>query len=336
MTKLRTVNNASSAMSQSKLMKEQPVFHNTGHAAQSRYVAALTNPWAAPPVPIPDSFLEANVAKVAKEIIVQDATNLYLTFYKFADSPTGDYKLEVLATNSVGAELHRSTYDSAVGTRLVAAGICFEDSRNITDISGLVTYSHISSAFKGGVYEPVYSDVKTERNNGTGSMRYTPKRRQALDFEGTVSEQLRLDFSEPFRGVVRIAAIAEFDGSVGFTETLTSNTDFVLTNVMQNYHAGQFADTPLPDVDVHVHPSHTSIEKTGSSIFNTIWHAASHFVSQAAGWANKHPAATVNGLKMLGARMPYIGSLLALSSVGVSSTTAAIEAPSSVPLLGWY
>jgi hypothetical protein len=323
-------------MSQSKLMKEQPVFHNTGHAAQSRYVAALTNPWAAPPVPIPDSFLEANVAKVAKEIIVQNAENLYLTFEKSTDSPTGNYKLEVFATDSTGAEIHRSTYNSYVGTRLVAAGICFEDSRNITDISGLVTYVHNSAASKSGNYELVYSDAKTERNNGTGSMRYAPKRRQALDFEGAVSEQLRLNFSEAFRGVVRIAVIVEFDGTMGFTESLTSNTDFVLTNVMQNYHAGQFADTPLPGVDHHVHPSHTSIEKTGSSTFNTIWHAASHFVSQAAGWATKHPAAVVNGLKMLGARMPYIGSLLALSSVGVSSTTAAIEAPSSVPLLGWY
>lgn len=73
-------------------------FINTGHAAQSMYLAALANPFASPAVPIPDSFLPAHVSKVGLETVFSnyDAVDeLALEFIKVADEATGDYGIKI-------------------------------------------------------------------------------------------------------------------------------------------------------------------------------------------------------------------------------------------------
>lgn len=266
-------------------------FINTGHAAQSRYLAALANPFASPAVPIPDSFLTAHVCKLGKEVTLTGVTTLWLKLEKLADEATGDYYLAVGDQN--GAIVH---YTSEIGSRLVAAGIAFEDVGQADSIMGTVTYRQINSACATGVpYEEVSRTERMERNKGFGSILYELARRQALDFEGNARSQIQITFSAPIDMIARFSAIVETDGEQGFVETRTSNSDFLLTSSYPNHHAGVFADTPMPDLDHSLlTPSHTDVADHNPGHHSSALAGAAHWVASSAGWLWNHRNAVAN------------------------------------------
>jgi len=263
-------------------------FINTGHAAQSRYIAALTNPFAAPAVPIPDSFLKAHCAKAGYEATINNVKIIKLQMYKVTESATGDYQLVFQAFDLAGNILEQRTYTSAVGARLVAGGISFEDGAMASDVGGFITYEQKDAAYEGTTYENVMVDSRTERNYGYGSLTYNLNRRQALDFEGEAMTILEVTFSEVKNVIVRWAAILECDGAQGFTHGIVSQSDFIVTQTIQNHHAGVFGDTPHPKTTAHLTPRLTDLAPHTTHHFSDMWHTAANWVSSAAGWAWKH------------------------------------------------
>jgi len=123
-------------------------FINTGHAAQARYMAALANPFASPAVPIPDSFLEAHVSKIAKETVIDGVQNLQIKFYKSTEDATGDYSIQYRYQTAAGW-VDLVTETSEVGARLVAAGIAFEDVGQLDSLEGVITYTQENWAIQG-------------------------------------------------------------------------------------------------------------------------------------------------------------------------------------------
>lgn len=264
-------------------------FINTGHAAQSRYVAALANPFASPAVPIPDSFLTAHVSKMGYEVALANCMGIHVTFNRVMKDPTGDYKIAFRTTTDGTNWTSLREYYSEVGCRLVAAGLAFEDTRPADSIGGTATYSQRDGASNGNTYEAIDSDTRMERNRGFGAIVYELKRRQALEFEGDSATSLYINFSSPITVIAKFAAIAETDGKQGFVETQTSSKDFLITSSYDNHHAGVFADIPLPDFDHSLlPPNHTSIEVEGNGTHRGALTAAAHWVSSAAGWVWKH------------------------------------------------
>lgn len=263
-------------------------FINTGHASQSRYIAALTNPFAAPAVPIPDSFLTAHCAKAGFESTLSGVYILELSFRKTADDVTGNYAAQFKAYNLSGGVVLDKSYTSSVGTRLVAGGISFEDGAQASDVGGFVTYEQQDSAWDGNSFETVGSDTRTERNYGFGSLTYNLNRRQAMDFEGNAHTNLRITFSDAKDIIVRYAAILECDGIQGLTENVVSQSDFIITQTLQNHHAGVFGDTPHPQTNTHLPPSLTDLAPHTTHHFSDMWHTAASWVSAAAGWTWKH------------------------------------------------
>jgi len=266
-------------------------FINTGHAAQSRYIAALANPWAAPAVPIPDSFLKAHCAKIGLEESITGVRTLNLGFYKSAESATGDYTVSLEALDAGGTAVITPRYfNTSVGARLVAAGISFEDGAQASDIGGFVTYAQHDAAYQQGTAaaEPVMVDSRTERNYGYGSVTYSLNRRQAMDFEGDARTFLKIEFSEDKSIIARFAAIVECDGAQGFTEGIVAQNDFLITQTIQNHHAGVFGDTPHPKTNAHLPPKLTALAPHTSHHFSDMWHTAANWVSSAAGWAWRH------------------------------------------------
>jgi len=263
-------------------------FINTGHAAQARYLAALANPFASPAVPIPDSFLTAHVSKFGLETVIPNCMGLRIQFFKIRNEATGDYKCELMSFNGTTWTVERSV-ESEVGTRLVAAGIAYEDASPADSIGGVVTYTQVDGAYDGVAYEVVDRDVRTERNRGDGAICYQLMRRQALEFEGESQNQIEIMFSQPITVVAKYAAILETDGNQGFTESRSSSKDFLITSSYENHHAGIFADIPMPDFDYSlIPPSHTTIEIEGNGKHQGALSAAAHWVSSAAGWVWKH------------------------------------------------
>lgn len=286
-------------------------FINTGHAAQSRYLAALANPFASPAVPIPDSFLTAHVAKAGQELPLSSVTNVYLRFERIADDPTGDYRIRFGWNGGIHNE-----YVSELGARLVAGGIAFEDVGPADSIQGTVTYTQTNRASTGsGVWETISQTDRMERNKGFGTILYELHRRQALEFEGNASTTLQITFSQPVSIIVRYTGIVETDGEQGFTETRVSNNNFLITNSYPNHHAGVFADTPHPNLDHSLMlPSHTDVGE-----FNIAHHAnaiagAAHWVASSAGWLwNNHAGVRdlINrGSKYYHAMVNYGGSVM--------------------------
>ena len=267
-------------------------FINTGHAAQSRYIAALTNPFSAPAVPIPDSFLKAHCAKAGFEASVTNVKQIVLRFYKLSGpaQPTGNYRLVFQAYDASGTVLAGSnkTYDSEVGARLVAAGIAFEDGAKASDVGGFVTYQQRDAAYDGTTDEEVLTDTRTERNYGYGTLTYNLNRRQALDFEGEAYTELSMEFSEVKDLIIRFVGILECDGAQGFTQGIVSQNDFIVTQTIQNHHAGVFGDTPHPKTTTHLPPHLTAVAPHTTHHFSDMWHTAANWVSSAAGWAWKH------------------------------------------------
>lgn len=266
-------------------------FINTGHAAQSRYIAALMNPFAAPAVPIPDSFLKAHCAKIGAEKTLSNVKTCNLFFNKTSSSlndSTGDYILIMQVLDSGGTELYRKDATSTIGARLVAAGISFEDGDQASDIGGFVEYIQQDSAFGGSTYEIVSKDTRSERNYGYGSLTYSPVRRQALDFEGKIETMLRIEFNSPKDLIVRFGAIVETDGEQGFIEGIVSQNDYLITQSLENHHAGVFGDTPYPKNTSHLLPHLTTMQPVPTHHWSDMWHTAANWVSSAAGWAWKH------------------------------------------------
>jgi len=263
-------------------------FINTGHAAQSRYLAALANPFASPAVPIPDSFLTAHVSKFGFETVLTNCRGLKLGFFQSSNDPTGDYTCHIDSWDgSVWTRLRTAV--SEIGARFVAGGIAYEDASPADSIGGVVTYKQINKAFDGGIIETVDSDVRTERNRGDGAVVYQLMRRQALEFEGNAYTELEITFSQAITVVAKFVAILETDGNQGFTEIRTSSKDFLTTSSYQNHHAGVFADIPMPDFDQSIMPiSHTAIEIDGNGAHQGALSAAAHWVASAAGWVWKH------------------------------------------------
>jgi len=263
-------------------------FINEGHASQARYIAAMANPFAAPAVPIPDSFLPAHCAKIGREITAT-LDRMELTFSKSNNEATGDYQIFF---NWYSAGTHVGSYSaiSEVGARLVAAGISFEDGTAASDVGGFVTYRQRDEAYVPGTVdvEIVDSDERIERNQGYGSLTYKLSRRQMLEFEGHGRVTLAVEFDAPKSLIARFAAIVETDGTQGFTESVGSTSEFVITSSMDNVHAGVFADIPHPRSNGHLLPVHTDLTQNGSHHFKDVWHAAGNWVSAAAGWAWKH------------------------------------------------
>jgi len=266
-------------------------FINTGHAAQSRYLAALANPFASPAVPIPDSFLTAHVSKMGREVTLTGVTTLWLKLEKTVDEATGNYLLAYGDGNGM-----LSSYSSDIGSRLVAAGISFEDVGQADSISGVVTYTQVNSSVATGMaYEEVSRTERMERNKGFGSVLYELARRQALDFEGNSRSQVQITFSTPIDLIARFTAIVETDGEQGFTESKLSNSNFLLTSSYPNHHAGVFADTPHPDLDHSLlMPSHTDVADHNPGHHNTALAAAAHWVASSAGWLWDHRKAVAN------------------------------------------
>jgi len=266
-------------------------FINTGHAAQSVYLAALANPFASPAVPIPDSFLPAHVSKVGLEKVFSEITNvdeIDLTFFKASNEVTGDYGIKISSRRGT-----TWTTDKLVtcetGARLVAAGISFEDIGRADELQGMVTYKQENGAYDTVAYENVSTSERSSRNEGFGSTLYELQRRQALEFEGNSRTRLSILFSNRVNIVARFSAIVEFDGDIGFTESKISNKNFVITSSMPNYHAGVFADTPHPDLDHSLLlPSHTEVTHHNAGHHSSALTAAAHWVSSSAGWLWKH------------------------------------------------
>jgi len=261
-------------------------FINQGHASQARYLAAMANPFASPAVPIPDSFLQAHVCKIGREITaVVDAVQI--VFKRANNEPTGDYMVSFDWYNN-GVAVGNYTATSEVGARLVAAGIMFEDGTATSDIGGFVTYSQIDAANNQTSFEQVDTDQRIERNRGYGSLTYKLNRRQMLDFEGNGEVDLRISFDSPKNMIVRFAAIVETDGKQGFVENVASQAQFVVTTTMDNVHAGVFADIPHPRSNGHLLPPHADLTTNGGHHFKDVWYAAANWVSSAAGWAWRH------------------------------------------------
>jgi len=261
---------------------------NEGHAAQARYIAAMTNPFAAPPVPIPDSFLPAHCCKIGREVTATlDA--LYIVFKKNNEEPTGDYRITYSWYNGT-TQVGQFDAISEVGARLVAAGISYEDGTAAADMGGFVTYSQIDAACSGGssAVENVATDERIERNQGHGSITYKLNRRQMLEFEGEGQVNLSIKFDSPKTIIARFASIAETDGQQGFVEDVTNHSAFVITSSMDNIHAGVFADIPHPRSNAHLLPIHSDLTLNGGHHFKDVWNAAANWVSSAAGWAWKH------------------------------------------------
>jgi len=262
-------------------------FINEGHAAQARYIAALANPFAAPAVPIPDSFLPAHCAKIGREITAT-VTKLSLKFYKFTADATGDYKVDFSWYNG-STFLGSYTATSEVGARLVAAGVSFEDGTAAADVGGFVTYKQMNGAYSGsGSYEAVDTDDRIERNQGYGSLTYKLSRRQMLEFEGDAHLELAIEFDSAKSIIARFAAIVETDGKQGFVESVGSQSEFIVTSSMDNIHAGVFSDIPHPRSNGHLLPVQADLTQNGGHHFKDVWHAAGNWVSAAAGWAWKH------------------------------------------------
>lgn len=266
-------------------------FINTGHAAQSAYLAALANPFASPAVPIPDSFLPAHVSKVGLETVFsgyQAIDEISIKFWKVVDEPTGDYGIEIASRRGSAWTINK-TLTCEQGARLVAAGIAFEDIGRADDLQGLVTYRQENGAWDGTAYETVSKSERFSRNEGFGTLLYELQRRQALEFEGNAQTRLTILFSSQVSVVARFSAIVEFDGDIGFAEDKTSNKDFVITSSVPNYHAGVFADTPHPDLDHSLLlPAHTEVQHHNAGHHSTALTAAAHWVSSSAGWLWKH------------------------------------------------
>jgi len=262
-------------------------FINEGHAAQARYIAAMANPFAAPAVPIPDSFLPAHCAKIGKEITVT-ADKLVLLFSKSAAEATGDYMVQYAWYNGT-TEIDYYVAESSVGARLVGAGISFEDGTAAADVGGFATYRQQNEAWGAeGAVELVDIDERIERNLGYGSLTYKLTRRQMLEFEGNGRVKLEITFDSPKSIIARFAAIVETDGVQGFVELTSSQRTFVVTSSMDNVHAGVFADIPHPRSNGHLLPIHADLTQNGGYHFKDVWHAAGNWVSAAAGWAWKH------------------------------------------------
>lgn len=264
-------------------------FINTGHAAQSRYIAALTNPFAAPAVPIPDSFLKAHCAKAGFEETLTGVKTLRLSFSKTVDTSTGNYRLQFSAkdVNDVNIFSPKS-YGTFVGARLVGAGISFEDGAQASDVGGFVSYKQRDAAYDGTTFKDVMLDSRTERNYGYGTLTYNLNRRQALEFEGDAFSELIIEFSEVKDLIVRFVGITECDGAQGFVESVVAQNDYLITQTIQNHHAGVFGDTPHPKTTTHLPPKLTALAPHTTHHFSDMWHTAANWVSSAAGWAWKH------------------------------------------------
>lgn len=277
--------------------KNELEFINTGHAAQSRYLAALANPFASPAVPIPDSFLTAHVAKISLEQVYSNVDVLRLQFLKNADETTGDYTVQFMYLSG-GTWTKPKVVTSEVGSRLVAGGISFEDIGKADDLEGVVTYTQMNTAGINAAGEFVSRTDRSSRNTGFGAILYELQRRQALDFEGDAGTIIEIDFSRPSNVLARFCAITETDGEVGFTEDKISNKNFVISGSIQNYHAGVFADTPHPDLDHSlIEPTHTDVHEHNPGHHSTALTAAAHWVSSAAGWLWKHRGQAAGLLK---------------------------------------
>lgn len=269
-------------------------FINEGHAAQARYIAALANPFAAPAIPIPDSFLPAHCAKIGREITAT-ITKMMLIFSKAQAEATGDYYVTFAWYNG-NTNVGSYTTSSEVGARLVAAGISFEDGTAAADVGGFVSYKQLDQAYSAITgsngsalpVEAVDSDERLERNRGYGSLTYKLNRRQMLEFEGSGRVELLIDFDSPKSVIARFAAIVETDGKQGFVESIASQNEFVVTSSMDNVHAGVFSDIPHPRSNGHLMPVHADLTQNGGYHFKDVWHAAGNWVSAAAGWAWKH------------------------------------------------
>lgn len=288
--KMVNVKSKSNARTGGTVMSPNVDFINTGHAAQSRYIAALTNPWAAPAVPIPDSFLKAHCAKIGWEDQHSNCKSARIDFEKASDSPSGNYSVRLRTFDANGTLLDMRQYNTNVGSRLVAAGIAFEDGEKASDVGGFVTYRQYDRAYDPttGQSETVLMDTRTERNYGYGSLTYSLNRRQAMDFEGEASTQLRIEFTEAKDLIIRFAVIAECDGIQGFSEGIVAQNDFLITQTIQNHHAGVFGDTPHPKTTAHLSPAITTLAPHTTHHFSDMWHTAANWVSSAAGWAWKH------------------------------------------------
>jgi len=309
-------------------------FINTGHAAQARYMAALANPFASPAVPIPDSFLEAHVSKIAKEVVLDGVQKLEMRFYKTTDDPTGDYSIRFRYFSASGwTDLTDET--SEVGARLVAAGIAFEDVGTLDSLEGVITYVQDNWAYNSGAQEFVSKNERLSRNVGHGTTLYEPMRRQALDFEGDAYTILTIAFSSARNVIARWSAITETDGKQGFVERESSNKDFVITSSYPNHHAGVFGDTPMPALDHSLMlPSHTQVINHHPAAHTSALQAAAHWVSSAAGWAWKHKDAIGNALKKSAsyyqAMTKYGGSIM--SNSGRIMALGARAAPLAIAL----
>jgi len=310
-------------------------FINTGHAAQARYMAALANPFASPAVPIPDSFLEAHVSKIAKEMVIDGVQKLQIKFYKSTEDATGDYSIQYRYQTAAGW-VDPVTEISEVGARLVAAGIAFEDVGQLDSLEGVITYTQENWALQGGVgTEFVNQSERLSRNVGHGTTLYEPMRRQALDFEGDAYTILTIAFSTARNIIARWSAITETDGKQGFVERESSNKDFVITSSYPNHHAGVFGDTPMPALDHSLMlPSHTQVTNHHPVAHTSALQAAAHWVSSAAGWAWKHKDAIGNALKKSAsyyqAMTKYGGSIM--SNSGQIMALGARAAPLAIAL----
>lgn len=310
-------------------------FINTGHAAQSRYLAALANPFASPAVPIPDSFLTAHVAKSALERVYSNGVDaLQIVFIKTSDDASGDYRLKFRSRRG-STWTDDKTLDTEDGTRLVAAGISFEDIGKADDVEGVVTYSQVNKARLGGNEEVVSETQRSERNIGYGTALYELQRRQALDFEGNAQTVLEIEFSHQSNMLVRFCAITESDGERGFAENRISNKDFTISGKIQNYHAGVFADTPHPELDHSlIEPAHTDVQEHNPGHHSTALTAAAHWVSSAAGWLWKHKNEAAGLIraapKYYHAMTKYGGSIMSAS--GQIMSLGARAAPLAIAL----
>jgi len=310
-------------------------FINTGHAAQARYMAALANPFASPAVPIPDSFLEAHVSKIAKETVIDGVQNLQIKFYKSTEDATGDYSIQYRYKIATGW-VDLVTETSEVGARLVAAGIAFEDVGQLDSLEGVITYTQENWAIQGShTTEFVNKSERLSRNVGHGTTLYEPMRRQALDFEGDAFTILTISFSTARNIIARWSAITETDGKQGFVERESSNKDFVITSSYPNHHAGVFGDTPMPALDHSLMlPSHTQVTNHHPVAHTSALQAAAHWVSSAAGWAWKHKDAIGNALKKSAsyyqAMTKYGGSIM--SNSGRIMALGARAAPLAIAL----
>jgi len=301
MSNMKNKNNARTGGAVLSPSNKEIEFINTGHAAQSRYLAALANPFASPAVPIPDSFFTAHVAKAAMETVYDNGVDeLKLEFARTpsATESTGNWFI-VFASRRGSVWTNDKYIESPVGARLVAAGISFEDIGKTDDLEGLVTYTQFNKAYlPGGSDELVSKSERSSRNAGFGTMLYELQRRQALDFEGGAYSVISVKFSKQVNVLARFCAIAECDGDIGFVENKISNKDFVISGAIQNYHAGVFADTPHPDLDHSlIEPAHTDVQEHNSGHHSTALTAAAHWVSSAAGWLWKHRGEAANLIK---------------------------------------